>query len=242
MTEKFTAIVIDVTRHSDRYDIVTLYTRQRGRLAFLSPAGSGRTARMRQARLLPLAAIEGDFRFKPTAELQKLGAFAPLEVWAGIYGDPVKQMIAMFLSEFLNRLLRATMPDAALWDYLYGSLRLFDRMQDGLADFHVVFLASLLPFAGIQPDLSTYSNGMLFDLQSGRFTLSLPPHRDYLGPDEAAVVPTVCRLSFANVSRLRLTAAGRARIIELLLRYYAIHFPGTANLKSLDVLRQVFRG
>ncbi len=111
MTEKITGIVLDITRHSDRLSIVTLYTRSRGRLSFLSPTGSGKAARLRQARLQPLTVIEADINFKPVAELQRLGPFSLYEVRGDIYFDPVKRLIALFLAEFLNRLLRATMPD-----------------------------------------------------------------------------------------------------------------------------------
>ena len=240
MTEKFTAIVLDITRHNDKHNIVTAYTRSRGRIVFLSPCGSGRAAKMRQARLQPLAIIEGEMRFSQTAELQKLGAFALHEVWTDIYFHPVKQMVALFLSEFLNRLLKASMPDENMWDYIAASLRLFDGMEKGIADFHIAFMASLLPFAGIQPDASNYEPGMMFDLRAGSFTDNVPPHSDYLKGEEARFASIVGRINYSNVMALRLNREGRRLIVSRLLAYYAIHFPGTATLKSLDVIRDVF--
>ncbi|MDE6842842.1 MAG: recombination protein O N-terminal domain-containing protein [Muribaculaceae bacterium] len=38
-------------RHNDRHNVVTLFTRQRGRVAFLSTAGSSRSASRIPARL-----------------------------------------------------------------------------------------------------------------------------------------------------------------------------------------------
>ena len=241
MTEKFTAIVLDITRHNDKHNIVTVFTRERGRVVFLSPCGSGKAARLRQARLQPLAVIEGDMRFNQTAELQKLGAFSLREVWGDIYFNPMKQMIALFLSEFLNRLLRASMPDENMWDYIVSSLRLFDGMTKGVSDFHIAFMASLLPFAGIQPDASEYEPGMVFDMRAGVFADRLPPHPDYLQGDEARFASIVSRINFVNVRALRLDGGLRRRILGRLLAYYSIHFPGTANLKSLEVIRDIFR-
>lgn len=91
MTEKITAIVIDITRHNDKLNIVTLFTRSRGRISFLSPAGSGKMGRLRHSRLQPLAAIEADINFRQTAELQRLGTFALYTVWNNLYFDPVKR-------------------------------------------------------------------------------------------------------------------------------------------------------
>ena len=129
MTEKITAFVLDVTRHNDRHNVVTLYSRTRGRISFLSPCGSGKSGKLRQARLLPLAVIDADINFRQTSELQKLGAFSLHHVWSDIYFHPVKRLVALFLSEFLNRLLRASMPDEALWDYIFNSLS--PSRQDG---------------------------------------------------------------------------------------------------------------
>lgn len=240
MTEKITGIVLDITRHSDRLSIVTLYTRSRGRLSFLSPMGSGKAARLRQARLQPLTVIDADINFKPVAELQRLGAFSLYEVWGEIYFDPVKRLIALFLAEFLNRLLRATMPDEMMWDYICDSLRLLDRMRKGVADFHITFLSSLLPFAGIQPDGSAYREGRVFDMQAGVFTDRLPAHSDYLKGEEARFAAVLSRINFSNVRALRLNGKLRSEILEKILRYYAIHFPGTSNLRSLDVIKEIF--
>ena len=130
MTEKITAIVIDITRHNDKLNIVTLFTRSRGRISFLSPAGSGKMGRLRHSRLQPLAAIEADINFRQTAELQRLGTFALYTVWNNLYFDPVKRLVALFISEFLNKLLRATMPDEALWDFILNSISLLDNLPE----------------------------------------------------------------------------------------------------------------
>ena len=240
MTEKITGLVLDITRHSDRLSIVTLYTRSRGRLSFLSPVGSGKAGRLRQARLQPLAVIEADINFKATSELQRLGTFALHEVWSDLYFDPVKRLIALFLAEFLNRLMRATMPDELMWDYICDSLRLLDRMHAGVADFHIAFLASLLTFAGIQPDCRDYKPGSIFDMQAGVFVDRLPSHSDYLKGEDAKLAAIISRVNFSNVRALRLNGNLRRQILEQLLHYYTIHFPGTANLRSLDVIHDIF--
>lgn len=240
MTEKLLGIVLDITRHSDRHSIVTLFTRSRGRVSFLFPMGSGKSGRLRQARIQPMAIIEADVNFKGSAELQRLGSFAPADVLTDVYFNPVKRMMTLFLSEFLNRLLRATMPDPNIWDYVAGSIRLLDRMREGVSDFHIVFLSSLLPFAGIQPDSSDYEPGMVFDMQAGRFVDRIPPHSDYLSGDEARFAAILNRVTFSNVRALKLNGNLRNRILQNLLHYYAIHYPGTSNLKSLAVLHDVF--
>lgn len=241
MTEKFQGIVLDIVRHSDRHNIVTLFTRTQGRVSFLSAAGGGKSGRVRQSRLQPLAVIEGDYIFRGNAELQKLGSFSMHRVWSDIYFHPVKRLIAIFLSEFLNRLLRASMPDEALWDYIVGSLSLLDNMKSGIADFHITFLASLLPFVGIQPDHTQYTKGSILDMLAGQFTDRVPSHRDYLQGNDAKLAAILCRVNFSNTRALRLNGELRHRILSTLLRYYGIHYPGTASLKSLEIIHEIFQ-
>lgn len=240
MNEKFRGIVIDVTRYNEKTDIVTLFTLKRGRVSFVSPRGSGKSGKVRQSRLLPLAVLEGEMNFRDGRELQTLGQFSLSDVRSDIYFNPVKTMLAMFVSEFLNKLLRAAMPDAPLWHYIEESISLLDRMDRGLGNFHIVFLASLLPFAGIQPDGTQWEEGWYFDMQSGVFTESRPLHRDWLCGEEAAFASKLCRMDFSNSRVLRLDSEARNRILNGLLHYYGIHYPGADNLKSLSVIREVF--
>ena len=58
MTEKVNAIVLGTVKHSDRHNITTLYTRECGRTAVATPAGSGRTACAKRALMMPLSAVE----------------------------------------------------------------------------------------------------------------------------------------------------------------------------------------
>lgn len=238
--ERIAGIVLDVKKHNDRNNIVTLYTRSRGRMTFVSPVGTGRSAAARYARLLPLSAIETDVNVRAGQELQRLGAVAPLAVWHDIYSNPAKQAIALFLSEFLNRLLRESAPDERMWDFIFNSIRLLDNMEKATANFHLAFLISLMPYSGIFPDTSGYEEGDSFDMRSASFEAFLPAHGDCLTGDEARAVVTLSRMTFYNARLFRLTPPQRTRALRQILKYYSIHYPGTSQLKSLDILTEIF--
>lgn len=240
MTEKLLAIVLNVRKYNDRYNIVTVYSATRGRLVFLSSTGGGKASRLRNARLQPMAVIEGDFRYKPNAEIQHLGAFSLHRVWHDIYFHPVKRLLALFLSEFLNRLILESAADAKIWNFIFNSMVLLDESRSGINDFHIAFLSSLLPFVGIQPDISQYRAGYLFDMESGRFRETVPAHSHFLKGEEAGIVKMVARLNFLNIRRLKLSRSLRLRILEGLINYYDIHFSGIRNIKSLEVLHEIF--
>lgn len=240
MAEKINGIVLNVRKYNDHNCIVTLFTRERGRLAFISPSGTGKALNARRARLQPLAILSTDLNFKAGSELQRLGSVTPTEVWKDIYFHPAKSALALFISEFLYRLLNATMPDRQLYDFLVESFRFLDKMKDQVADFHIPFLVSLLTFSGIQPDVSAHKAGYVFEFASGSFVPEFEAKGPSLSGEEAKAVTFVTRLNFSNMKCLRLTSANRRQILYGILNYYSYHFPGLGSLKSPEILREIF--
>ena len=131
--ERITGIVTDVLKHSDRHNIVTVFTRERGRMALLSSAGQGKAARVRNASLLPLSVISADVNINPGRELQFLGRFQRERLWKDLYFSPVKSAIALFLSEFLNAYVRNSGPDPHLFDFLLSAISRLDALRSEAA-------------------------------------------------------------------------------------------------------------
>lgn len=240
MQEKIHGIVLSVVRHSDTKNIITLYTRERGRMSFLSPTGNRKASRMRNASLQLLSVIEADVRIVGSRDLQLLGKFSNSTVWRDLYFNPVKISIVIFLSEFLNSLLRESAPDGNLYEFIVRSLQLLDLSKGKYSNYHIAFLISLLPLVGIEPDMTGYGVGGFFDMREGVFRNFPPTHSDYLDPQQSGVIPLLNRMTLANHSRFRFNVGDRREILKGLLNYYSIHFPGTDKLKSPAILSDLF--
>ena len=239
MSEKISGIILNIRKYNDRNSIVTIFTRSRGRLSFISATGSGKGANVRRAKLQPLSVISTELKFKPSAELQRLGSFSSEEIWTDLYFNPYKRLITIFISEFLYRLLNATMPDPDLYDFLVNSFRLLDHSKDNIADFNIPFLVSLLSFSGIQPNIEGYSQGKVFDFSSGSFLFPEEAKGPFINAEESQFVNLITRINFSNIKSLRLTNANRRQILYGLLNYFSFHFPGLASLKSPEILREI---
>ena len=254
MREKLQAVVLGTVRHSDRVNVVNLYTDTRGRLAVMStPPGQSKAGRMRAAALMPLSIISTEINFRQTSELQRLGAVTPVRANSGNCGNPAKSAVALFLCEFLTRLLRESAPDAELWRFLTLSIAELDRTP-WPAHFYLPFLAGLTRFTGIEPDVTDYTPGSYFDMRQGCYVPFHPAHNDVLTPTPARVLRSgrvvetpgaayaprlLMRLRYDTAARLKLSLAVRRELLDGLLRYYAIHLPGADRLNSLDVLRSL---
>lgn len=238
--EKITGIVTDVTKHSDRHNVVTLFTREHGRVSLLSSTGTGKTARLRNASLLPLSVISTDINFKSSRELQFLGKFSRDILWHDLYFNPVKSAISLFLSEFINSYIRQSPPEPSTWDFIVAAITRLDLAQGGLANFHLAFLIDFLNYAGIRPDLSEWRPDAWFDMQGGTMTIFPPAHRNYLSPGQTDFLPVLSRMNLRTAPLFHFSGEQRRRLLNGLLHYYSLHFPGMANLKSPAVLTEVF--
>ncbi|MDE6380208.1 MAG: DNA repair protein RecO C-terminal domain-containing protein [Muribaculaceae bacterium] len=246
MKEKITGIVLATVRHSDRHNVTGIYTRERGRIAFLTPAGSSRQSRQTAACFQPLSIIEAQVSINPTRELHIPSTVARGEIWRTIYYEPMKMTIVMFLSEFLNRLLHDSPAEPTLWDFIMQSIRLLDATDDetSIANFHIAFLIGLMRLTGIYPDLEGYAEGMEFDMKSGRMALPFSLQGGTRGlridAERSKALPTLMRINYANSRRFRLNGHERSEILDNILRYYGCHFPGSDRLKSLEILKELF--
>ena len=246
MKEKITGIVLSTVRHSDRHNVTGIYTRERGRMSFLTPAGSSRQSRRSAACFQPLSIIEAQISVNPSRELQIPASVERADVWRTIYYDPMKMTVAMFLSEFLGRLLRDSPPDQDLWHFIRHSIMLLDSTDDdtAIANFHISFLVGMARMTGIFPDLTGYTEGMEFDMKSGRmvlpFSLQGGIRSQRTDALRSAFIPKLLRINYSNSRRFRFNGSERSEILDHIIRYFGCHFPGSDRLKSLEILREIF--
>lgn len=240
MEEKVRGILLGTVKHSDRANVVTFYTRERGRMAVVSPIGTGRAARIRAARLQLLSVVEASVKMKTGRELPILGESSTFKVWHTLYFDPAKCSLVFFLSEFLNRFLRDAPADSEMWDYVYGQLQRLDNLKSGIGNFHLQFLYGVIEKGGIMPDRGSWQPGMQLDYRSGEFVEMRRSNSVGLNVEESAYAAKILRLGSRGIGRLKMGRQQRTRILRAMLDYIDMHYPGTGNLSSLEILREIF--
>jgi len=240
MTEKLQAIVLNTVRHSDRALIAGVYTPRHGHLSLLIETGSARTARSRGAMLMPLSRIGFEVDLNTPRTLPRPRAMTFAHTYRTLYFSPQKSALVFFLAEFLTKLLRESDADPRVYKFISGSLDTLDAMQGPVANFHIVFLSSLAAYMGIQPNTEGYGRQAIFDMRAGCYTRLHPGHNDILLPPASEMPLLLQRLDYATMHRLHLRRAGRAALLDALLRYWGIHFPGTSNLRTPEVLASLF--
>lgn len=216
------------------------WSAERGRLGLIVPAGSSREAMRRRALMMPLSLFEGEVDFRPNTELFNIKDIRPLTVLSSISASPSKSIVAMFVAEVLEKVLRDSPPDEILSEFIFRSIELLDGLSSrGVANFPVVFLCRLGALMGIEPDASEWNPGKIFDMIEGVYRTSAPAHRRWLSPEETNVANIVQRLTFASGCRLSIPRKVRREILDRILEYFTIHLAPLDSLKTLSVLRDL---
>lgn len=243
MLLKTDAVVLRVVKYGDARVILDMFTREEGRLSFVTSLPATGRGRMRKQYFQPLTLLAVDCDVRPSRQLQRLRDVRLLSPYSSIPVTPEKLALVLFLSEFLYHALRDERQGEPLFSYIADSLQWLDAADSGYANFHLTFLMHMTRFLGFYPNLdvrSPLSTPLFFDLRESSFTTVVPLHTDYLPAADCERVRTLMRMDFANMHLFRLSRADRNRITDILLRYYALHVPQFPELRSLPVLQELW--
>lgn len=240
MLTKTEAIVLHSLKYGDQRAIVDLFTRDHGRVSFIVSLPRSAKGRMKKQYFQPLTLLSIECDLRPQLQLQKLREVTLLQPLASLHTDPSKLAIALFLSDFLYHALLDEQQNEPLFDYVVSGIEWLDSCSDRFANFHLVFLMRLSRFLGFYPNLDDDGGDHYFDLRAATFTAQPPLHADFLMPEEARHIGQLMRMDYVSMHLFRLSRSERQRILHLLLTYYRLHLPDFPELRSVDVLHELF--
>ena len=240
MLSKTPALVLHAIKYGETRLIVDLFTRQHGRLSFIVSLPKSPKAKVKKQYFQPLTMLEIEADVRPKAQLQKVRDVRLAVPLTTIPFDPHKLSISLFVAEFLYHALRGEQQNAPLYDYVTNSILWLDSQDARFANFHLVFLMRLSRFLGFYPNLDHYAPGDYFDLRESIFTSQPPLHRDFLLRQEAEKIQVMMRMDFPTMHLYKMSHQERNRLLEVALAYYRLHLPDFPELKSVEVLRELY--
>lgn len=240
MYEKLRGIVLNTIRYSDKHNIVHIYTDGRGLMSFAVPLGKTQASRMRNAMLMPLSLVDLEVGVRPGRDLALLREVRRNYPLATIYSDPIRNAIALFISELLTHVIQEPEGNEYLFRYIEQSVQLLEQMPGQIANFHICFLFHLGAHLGIQPNLESYRKGYWFDMTDGVFLPSAVKGHALLPPQEAQVLHLLSRMTFSNMGVFRFNREERNRMLDVIISYYRLHNAAIGTLRSPDILKQLF--
>jgi DNA repair protein RecO (recombination protein O) len=240
MLHKTRGIALHSIKYGETSIIAHVYTEEFGRQSYMVKGAYRKKTSVSASLFYPLNLLEMEVYFKPGSNLQKIKEAQNNPIYKLIPFDPQKKAIVVFLSEVLYRTLREEESSPRLFNFIFNSLQILDLKTKIVSNFHLVFLFQLSKFIGFYP-LNNYSESeQVFDLLNGRFVSEAPIHGHFIHIDESKLFASLINKGFDDLDSIKLSREMRQYLLEKLVEYYRLHIENMGNIKSLQVLKEVF--
>lgn len=239
MLHKTRGIVFKTTDYSESSVVVQVFTEKFGLQSYLINGVKKPKARIRANVLQPLHLLDMVVYYKPAGGIQRVSEVRQVPLFQTIPYDVVKSSLVMFLNEVLYKAIRQETEDPVLFEFLFQSIELLDRLEKGLANFHLYFLLHLTRFLGFYPDRTLEQSADYFDLMEGTFCRNAPAHVAVLQPPHTAYWTMILSSNYDSLDALRIPADERKLLLGKILDYYRLHIEGFGTIRSHQVLEEV---
>jgi len=128
--------------------------------------------------------------------------------------------MTLFLSEVLYRTIREDGSDERLFDWCKSQILALDGMEGSCANFHLRFLMEYTGMLGFMPSFG-----------------NLAPFLRENAPKAKEILEG----SLEEALRVEMDGASRGALAQDIISYLEFHTESKINIKSLSVLRELFR-
>ncbi len=240
MLYKTRGIVLHSFMYNDKYAITQIYTEEFGRVAYLTAKSKGKQTRVPKSLFHALSVLDLEVEHKNLRDIQRIKEARSNIPLSGILFDPVKSTVSIFLAEFISHITKDVQSNKNLFDFICQSVRIFDMADNGVANFHLVFMIRMSIFLGFYPNAEGYMPNMFFDMQNGEFVRTKPLHPHFLNPNDSHVFLLLLRMNYENMHTFSFSGNQRVDIINRILEYYKLHLTELPEMKSLEVFQRFF--
>ncbi|MBN2637223.1 MAG: DNA repair protein RecO [Prolixibacteraceae bacterium] len=233
-------IVLHTIKYGESSVIATIYTREFGRQSYLINAAHGKQSKNKAGMLQPLFLVDIVAYHKQSRELNRVKELKSNQTYQNISFDIAKSTTAIFLAEMLYRSIHEQESYPEMYDFIKHSLLYFDLLEVGAANFHIYFLYRLTEYLGFLPVLKKQGFQNWFDMKKGAVVHVQPLHPFYVNKDTTENLIRISSLKLHEIDQFKVARKMRDDLLSAIVDYYLIHFDDSREIKSLNVLREVF--
>ena len=237
---KARGIVLNTLKYGESSMVAHLLTDVGGRRSYMVQGiRSSRGHGSKSALFQPMFAVEFEGLESPRMEMHRFREVHSGIVLQTLPFDIRKTTIALFMAEVLYRLVKESEPNPDLFDFAWGSVEALDDAKEGVANFHLWFLANLSRFLGFCPG-NEYTHGALFDMREGLFTTVPPLHSAVMSADNAMILRDLLECDVKCLGEIGLNRRQRVDFLDAMLAYYGYHLDAIHTVRSIKILQEVF--
>ena len=234
-------IVLHFIKYGESSVIATIFTRDFGRQSYLVNAARGKKSQNKASLLQPLFLVDIVAYQKQTRELHRIKELKSNHVYQNLPFEITKSAMAIFIAEVLYKSINEQESYPEMYDFIKSSLLYFDLMEAGSSNFHLWFLFRLTEYLGFLPDTSRVGFEGWLDIKKGAVVHFQPSHPFYANKEATGYLMKLSVLKIHEISGFQISRKMRDTLISVLIDYYQLHFDDLGEIKSLNVLREVFK-
>jgi DNA repair protein RecO (recombination protein O) len=243
MTYKTKGIVLRTVKYGETSVIVSVYTELFGLHAYLvngvrtsTSKGPGKANLFQPAAILDLIAYHSELK-----NLQRLKEFKWEVLYQHLFFDIVKNSIALFMIELLQKCLKQPEPNPDLFHFVENALLRLDEGTDGMvANFPLFFALHLASFLGFQITDSYAEQNGFFDLEQGSFVPQEPSHSHFLEGEYSKITSQLLKIKQPmDLLQIQLNREKRRVLLLAYQHFYVVHLPDFGTMKSFPILQAI---
>ena len=237
---KARGIVLHTIKYGDTSMVAHVLTDVYGRRSFLVQGIRSRKGKGNKAAMLqPMFLLEFEGIPSVHSQMDRMKDVVLRPPMHTIPFDVRKSAISLFMAEVLYRLTRDADPNPDLFSFISSSVEALDRMESGVANFHLWFLVQLSAFLGFYP-ANEYSEGDYFDIVEGAFVGSRPDHAVVVNRPNTTLLAELMSCSSRELGQISLSHGQRADFLTSLLDYFDYHLDNASRIQSVRILGEMF--
>jgi len=229
-------IVLHHLKYGDQAIIVHILTRDAGLRAYMIHSPRSKRGGLRRSFFQPLQILSFVGQHKEGDKLNRIREVSGITPLHSTGSDVVKSSLAMFMGELLFKVLKEDEAGSELFDILTEKIKEIEQDSCEMAGVPVWILYTLSLHLGFVPN--TEKQGDYFDLREGIFC------HQCLHPDHLSGINTqIWRTALGQLQRhgsIRLSAQERRLNLDDWMYYFRVQRSGLSEIRSLEVLRDLF--
>ena len=237
---KARGIVLHTVKYGDSSMVVYLLTDIGGRRSYMVQGVRSRSGRgSKMALFQPMFPVELEGAERAHGEMHRLREVHAAYPLQSIPFDVRKSTLALFMAEVVYKLVRECEPNPELFEFVWQSIRALDLIDNGIADFHLWFMANLSRYLGFCPGNDYIANSW-FDIREGLYVPTLPPHPAVMSRACTSLLNAFLSNDVSVLGNLGLNRERRVEFLNAMIVYFGYHLDAVGSVQSIRILQEVF--
>ena len=242
MTHKTKGIVLRNIKYGETSLVVTIFTEMFGIQTYMvNGVRTSKKSSSKANHFQPTAILDMVVYHSENKSMQRIKEFSWGVLYVGLLSNVIKNSIASFMAELIQKCLKQPEPNADLYNFCEASFLELDRANKIVAaNFALFFTLHLTHFFGFRMTDNYSSDNLILDLQEGNFIDHQPNHPYFIDGKNAELTAQLLKVMQPyELEEFKLNQEIRRLLLLRYLEYYALHIPDFGQLKTLIVLHEV---